>query len=280
MAVLRGARHQAPCDGTRAGGRPGVLLARMPCRLRRARVLSQPRRRAEVGRASCPTAPPTSRVVARCSDRCPARWSRPPSASSIQRPWCPPSRLGGARSTRRPSARRAHAAQSAQLGARHRPRARRTRARDGITRRRRRTAAARGQTALRRPARASACPVTRSATCGGWPTMVREYRGDAHIGGVDVGRARRHRGRPPDRALLGPAHAHLHPHARLVRRRSSTPARIASRQRGLIAGDALTDAGRALRESVEGATDAQCAIITRDSRRRARRTARPPCPLG
>ena len=48
--------------------------------------------------------------------------------------------------------------------------------------------------------------------------MLREYRGDSHIAAWVVGRARRHRDRPADRAVLGPAAALLQPHPGVDRR--------------------------------------------------------------
>ncbi len=83
--------------------------------------------------------------------------------------------------------------------------------------RRRRAVATRRQAALRRPARPR--PAGRSArrhvAAGGHAPRV---PGRCTHRGVDVGRARRHRGRSPHRALLGTAHAHLRPYPRLVRR--------------------------------------------------------------
>ena len=77
-------------------------------------------------------------------------------------------------------------------------------------------------------------------------------------GGLDVSRARRHRGRAADRALLGSPDAHLRPHPGLV-------GRAARRGRGPVVGSGPRGRrrvhrrrARTLRESVEVATDAQC----------------------
>ena len=48
---------------------------------------------------------------------------------------------------------------------------------------------------------------------------LREFRGDAHIAAWTSAGLRRHRDRPADRALLGPAAAHLLPHPGLERQR-------------------------------------------------------------
>ena len=89
---------------------------------------------------------------------------------------------------------------------------------------------------------------------------LREYRGDAHIAawtsaGFDDGR-----NRPAQRAVLGRA-----PRTYVRTRAWSTAdldrAEERLTRRGSLAGGRLTDAGRAEREAVEVATDAQCRPI-------------------
>jgi hypothetical protein len=90
--------------------------------------------------------------------------------------------------------------------------------------------------------------------------MLREYRGDAHIAawtsaGLDA----------TEVGLLTELYWGL-PMRTYVRTRAWSDDQLDAAQerlaaRGLIAGDVLTEAGRELRESIEGATDAQCAVI-------------------
>lgn len=89
---------------------------------------------------------------------------------------------------------------------------------------------------------------------------LREYRGDAHIAawtsaGLDA----------TEVGLLTELYWGL-PMRTYVRTRAWTDEQLDAAQarlleRGLIDGDALSAAGRALRESIEAATDAQCAVI-------------------
>ena len=76
---------------------------------------------------------------------------------------------------------------------------------------------------------ASACPAIPMGDVWRLGDMLREFRGDAHIAAWTVGRLRRHRDRAADRALLGPADAHLRAQPGLVerrpRRRRGPPAR-------------------------------------------------------
>ena len=90
------------------------------------------------------------------------------------------------------------------------------------------SAAAGGQASVRRAAqpRAAGRPDGRRLAPGRPAARV---PGRRPYGGLDVGRARRHRGRVAHRALLGPPDAHLCPHPSLVRRSSSTQARAGCR---------------------------------------------------
>src|SRR5580704_104651 len=90
--------------------------------------------------------------------------------------------------------------------------------------------------------------------------MLREYRGDAHTAvwtsaGLDA----------TEVGLLTELYWGL-PMRTYVRTRAWSAEQLDAGERrlsdrGLVAGGALTEAGRELRESIEGATDAQCAVI-------------------
>ncbi len=92
-------------------------------------------------------------------------------------------------------------------------------------------------------------------------SAARVPRRRPHLG-LDDGRLRRHRDQPGDRALLGPPHAQLQPHARLDRRRlrrrdGAARGTRCARRGGL---HAHRD-GAALREEVEVQTDLQMAPV-------------------
>ncbi len=90
--------------------------------------------------------------------------------------------------------------------------------------------------------------------------MVREYRGDAHIAAwTSAGLDATEVGLLTELYWGLPMRTYIRTRAWSDDQLDAAQDRLASR--GLIAGDALTDAGRTLRESIEGATDAQCAII-------------------
>jgi hypothetical protein len=105
--------------------------------------------------------------------------------------------------------------------------------------------------------------VTRWATCGAWPTCLREYRGDSHTAAwISAGF------KAPEIGLLSELYWGL-PLRTYVRTRawSRCPAR---RGRGpsasstsLIDDGGLTDLGRTFRENIEVATDRQCEVIVR-----------------
>ena len=75
--------------------------------------------------------------------------------------------------------------------------------------------------------------------------------------GMDHRRLRRHRDRVAVRAVPGHPVAHLRAQPRLERGRSSTTPLERLADRGLVIDGAFTDTGRAARERVEQATDAQ-----------------------
>ena len=87
--------------------------------------------------------------------------------------------------------------------------------------------------------------------------MLREYRGDSHTAAWVAAGLRRHRDLPAHRPVLGPAHAQLQPHAGVDRRRVRRRPRPACARRGLLDDAGLTEKGRAAREAIEVATDAQ-----------------------
>ena len=110
--------------------------------------------------------------------------------------------------------------------------------------------------------------------------MLREYRGDAHIAawtsaGLDA----------TEIGLLTELYWGL-PLRTYIRTRAWSDAQLDAAEarlvaRGLVADGALTAAGRAVREAVEVATDAQCEVIVDAlGRRRDRGAARPSRPVG
>ena len=90
--------------------------------------------------------------------------------------------------------------------------------------------------------------------------MLREFRGDAHTASWTSRWAGRDRDRAADRALLGPAAAHLREDPLVERtrprRRRGTPGGA-----GRLAGGTLTGPGRGEREEIEASTDRQCRPI-------------------
>jgi hypothetical protein len=90
---------------------------------------------------------------------------------------------------------------------------------------------------------------------------LREYRGDAHIAAwTSAGLDATEVGLLTELYWGLPMRTYIRTRAWTDDQLDAAQARLAAR--GLIAGDALTDAGRAVRESIEGATDAQCAVVT------------------
>ena len=191
--------------------------------------------------------------------RCRARWWRPPSPSSTPTRWCRPSSSAGpgrrAHHLRRPDRRRGGPA-----GARPRCRAARgSAAPPSCWRRRWRRCGPRASRCSpgcepRAAGRSDGRPVAPGRPAARVPGR-RPHRG------LDVGRPRRHRGRPAHRALLGssrcaPTSA---PGPGRTTQLDEAEGRLA--ERGLVADGGLTAEGRALRESVEVATDAQCEVI-------------------
>ena len=138
-------------NGPRAGGRPGVLRPRVPPDVRRSSA-SRPARARSPAACSYRTGRPTSRAGARSWARSPARWWRPPSPSSIPRPWCPRSSSGGPRCDAPTICAARTDGAMAQLARILGPEPDGTGARHRAARHGRRTAAARGQAALRRAA--------------------------------------------------------------------------------------------------------------------------------
>ena len=249
-------RDKKAGHGARAGGRPGVLLARVPRGLRRARLLAQP-------------------GVAR------RRRAAPRRTGLLHEPWFghgPGARRGGRRRLRRLQSRgggaggrvrldqggRAHHLRGAHAGcgrpAGAGPRARARRVWTGATELLAAgggSAAARGQAALRRPAQPRPARAIRWATCGAWPTCC------ASTAATPTRRRGRRPASTPPRSGCSPSSTGASrcaptsapgpgPTSSSMRRRRRLS------DRGLVADGALTAEGRALRESVEVATDAQC----------------------
>ena len=123
----------------------------------------------------------------------------------------------------------------------------------------REAAAPRGQAALRRIAEPRTARPSDGRHVEARRPAPRVPRRRPH-GGLDVGRPGGDRGRAAHRALLGPPAAQLRPHAGLV-------GRAAHGGGGALVGagpagrGGFTGEGRALRESIEVATDVQCAVI-------------------
>ena len=215
VPALRGTADEAARHGARARGRPGLLLARVPCGLRRARVLTQSgdarRRRAAARRARLLHEPRlAARAGARRGGGGRLRRVQPRGRS------CPSVEFGWATGRRGHHLRRPdHAARWPSSGASSGPSPTGLGARHRAARRGGGAAAARGQAAVRRAAepRVAGRPDGRPVAPGRPAARVPRRR--AHRG-LDVGRPRRHGDRPAHRALLGSAHAQLRPHARLV----------------------------------------------------------------
>ncbi len=91
--------------------------------------------------------------------------------------------------------------------------------------------------------------------------MLREYRGDAHIAAwTSAGLDATEVGLVTELYWGLPMRTYIRTRAWSDEQLDAAQARL--EQRGLIAADALSDEGRAVRESIERATDAQCAAIT------------------
>ncbi len=90
--------------------------------------------------------------------------------------------------------------------------------------------------------------------------MLREYRGDAHIAAwTSAGLDATEVGLLTELYWGLPMRTYIRTRAWSEDQLDAAQARLADR--GLIEGDAFSAAGRALRESIEAATDAQCAAI-------------------
>ena len=258
MTQLRHVCDKKAGHGAGAGGGSGVLLARVPRRLCRARVLAQPGLAAE--RRAVPR---RGRLLhePRFGHGSGARRGGRRRFRRLQ------SRGGGARGRVRLEQGRcghhlrgAHEGCGRATGARAGSGARRTGGRHRVDGEGGGAAAPRGQAALRRAAEPRACRAIRWATCGGWRTC------SANTAATPTRRPGPRPASTPPRSGCSPSSTGGCPCAPTSARgpgrtSSSSAAEARLSARGLVADGAFTAEGRALREEVEVATDAQCAVI-------------------
>ena len=242
------------------------------------RSVSRPARARCRTACSSPTGPPTSRAAVRSWVRCPARWSPPRSPSSIPRRWCPPSAFGWSKVDAATicAARTKGAVDQLVRVLGPEP--------EGLA------DATELMAKAVEPLRPEGKPLFAGLRSLGLPgdpmgdmwrlaDMLREYRGDAHTAAwTSAGLDATEVGLLTELYWGLPLRTYIRTRAWSDEQLGAAEARLSAR--GLLADGAFTDEGRALREKVEVATDAQCAVVLDALGDSVRCAARHPHPVG